>query len=69
MSKTMIPDSDPKRNIREKPHSAGVGNERKADMSVVGDTSLKGTMAALEGDLRSGNPHIPLHGLKPTGRM
>lgn len=42
-----LPDSDPKSNTREKPHTADVGNEKKADMSVVGDTSMSGAMKHL----------------------
>ena len=60
--------ADPKSNVRQKPHTAGVGNETKADMSVVWDTSLKGAMGHIERDLASGNPHMPLHGLRPMGR-
>lgn len=67
-----IPDANPKANIRQKPHTAGVGNETKADVAgaqgLVGDTSLSGAVGHLERDLSSGNPHMPLHGLRPSGR-
>lgn len=69
MPKMTLNVADPKENVRQRPHTAGVGNETKADMSVVGTSSLKGAMAALEGDLKSGNAHMPLHGLRPTGKM
>lgn len=59
---------DPKENIRQKPHTAGVGNETKADMSVVGDSSLGGAMGHLKRDHESGVPHMPMHGLRPSGR-
>lgn len=68
MTKIVTTVADPKENVRQKPHTAGVGNERKADMSVVGDTSLRGAMGHIERDLASGNPHMPLHGLRPSGR-
>ena len=43
--------ADPKANVRQKPHTAGVGNETKADMKgagVVGDSSLSGATADVE---------------------
>ena len=58
--------SDPKANVRIAPHTAGVGNETKADMKgagVVGDSSLSGATA----ELRAQHPHAhsdhgPHHG-------
>lgn len=69
MTKIVTEVADPKENVRQKPHTAGVGNERKADMSVVGESSLGGAVKHLERDLDSGNPHMPLHGLRPSGKM
>lgn len=63
---TMV--ADPKENVRQKPHTAGVGNEKKADMSVVGETSLSGAMGHLKENLESGVPHMPLHGLRSSGK-
>jgi len=66
MTKISTTVGDPKENVRQKPHTAGVGNERTADMSVVGDSSLRGGVSHLERDHASGNPHMPLHGLRPS---
>lgn len=66
-----IPNANPKANVREKPHTAGVGNETKADMKgagVVGETGLGHAVKHLESDLSGGVPHMPLHGLRPAGR-
>lgn len=73
--------ADPKENVRQKPHEPSVGNERKADMSVVGETSLGGAMKELahqhpihHDDLgphhhdESHVRHMPLHGMRPSGR-
>ena len=67
MPKMSLNVADPKANVREAPHTAGVGNERKADMSVVGDNSLRGAMKHLADDHGpAGRPnHMPLHGLTP----
>lgn len=66
MTKINTTVADPKENVRQKAHTAGVGNERKADMSVVGESSLGGAVSHLERDLSSGSPHMPLHGLRPS---
>lgn len=68
MSKINTVVGDPKENVRQKAHTAGVGNERKADMSVVGPSGLGHAVKHLEKDLASGTPHMPLHGLRPSGR-
>lgn len=60
-----IPMSDPKANVREKPHTAGVGNETKADMSVVGQSGLGAAVSHLKTNHASGVPHMPLHGMRP----
>lgn len=57
---------NPRENVRQKPHTSGVGNERTADMSVVGESSLGAGVRHLESDHASGSPHMPLHGLKPS---
>lgn len=69
MSKINTTVADPKDNVRQKAHTADAGPERKADMSVVGDTSLRGATSHLYDNLEKGVPHMPLHGLKPSGRM
>ncbi len=56
--------SNPPANVREKPHTAGVGNETKADMSVVGKTGLGDAVSHLKSNHASGVPHMPLHGMK-----
>jgi hypothetical protein len=71
MPKLVTEVANPKENVRQKPHTAGVGNETKADMKgagVVGDTSLGGAVGHLRSDLDGGVPHMPLHGLRPSGR-
>lgn len=66
MTKINTTVADPKENVRQKAHTAGVGNERTADMSVVGESSLGAGVRHLERDHASGSPHMPLHGLKPS---
>lgn len=56
--------ADPKENVREKAHTAGVGNESKANMSVVGPSGLGAAMSHLKSNHSSGVPHQPLHGMK-----
>ncbi len=56
---------NPQDNTRQKPHTAGVGNETKADMSVVGPSGLGAAMSHLKQNHASGVPHMPLHGMKP----
>ncbi len=63
----MIPNADPKANVRQAPHTASVGNETKADMKgagVVGDSSLSGAVGHLRDNHANGVKHEPLHGLK-----
>ena len=66
MTKITTTVGDPKENVRQKPHTAGVGNERTADMSVVGESSLGAGVRHLESDHSRGSPHMPLHGLRPS---
>lgn len=68
MTKIVTTVADPKENVRQKPHTSGVGDERHADMSVVGESGLKAGVEHLERDLAEGSPHMPLHGLRPTKR-
>lgn len=65
MEKMTIPMANPQANVRQAPASpAGVGNEKTADMSVVGKTGLGHAVEHLRSNLDSGVPHIPLHGLR-----
>ncbi len=64
MTKMTLNVADPKENVRQKPHTAGVGNETKADMSVVGPSGLGAAVAHLKSDHDGGNKHMPLHGMK-----
>jgi len=66
MTKISMDVGNPQENVRQKPHTAGVGNERTADMSVVGDSSLSGGVSALRSDHANGVPHQALHGLRPS---
>lgn len=56
---------NPQENVRQKPHTAGVGNETKADMSVVGPSGLGAAMGHLKDNHANGVKHMPLHGMKP----
>lgn len=69
-------------NVRQRPTSGAgskVGNEREVDRrafsegspagsSVVGLTGLKHAVGHLEADHSKGTKHLPLHGMRPTGR-
>jgi len=68
-----IVNSDPKENIREKPHTASVGNETKfkeseafgrSSGSIVGEASLRSAANHLRENHASGVKHMPLHGLR-----
>jgi len=56
---------NPQENVRQKAHTAGVGNETKADMSVVGPSGLSAAMSHLKENHASGVKHMPLHGMRP----
>lgn len=62
-----VPGGNPQENVRQKPHTAGVGNERTADMKgagVVGEAGLGHAVAHLRENHANGVPHMPLHGMK-----
>lgn len=65
MSKMSLNVGDPKENVRQSAHTASVGNERKADMSVVGPSGLGAAVGHLRDNHSKGVPHMPLHGMKP----